>query len=222
MEILDYKAPPTNYKEYIKIVKDKAVLRRMLEISNEIVDKIYNMEGNVAKDILSYMESQVFQISDENITGDFVAISDVLIDTVQELENMATSRSIVQGIPTGFRDLDSIIGGFKPELLYPELGIEGFQVSHQMPQRQALRVNKSLYLVKLGQMKRVWRLIPENPTDGKYFYRGLDSPCKKPVSQGRCMRAKNQFFRDFRIPPHPVSRGTGFPTVFMDGFYLAY
>ena len=75
-------AVPTaaNILDYAAIVRNKSLLRQLIEVSTEIADMAFEEHEN-AKDVLSAAESKISALSDENVAGDFVHIRDVLLET---------------------------------------------------------------------------------------------------------------------------------------------
>ncbi|WP_024832761.1 replicative DNA helicase [Ruminiclostridium josui] len=94
-----------NVKHYAKIVEEKALLRKLIKASSDIVDLGYNASEEVSF-ILDKAEQNIFDILQKRSSQGFVPIKDVLVDTFNKLEELYNNSGNVTGIPTGFIDLD--------------------------------------------------------------------------------------------------------------------
>ncbi|ACL74470.1 replicative DNA helicase [Ruminiclostridium cellulolyticum] len=94
-----------NVKHYAKIVEEKALLRKLIKASSDIVDLGYNASEEVTY-ILDRAEQNIFDILQKRSSQGFVPIKDVLVDTFNKLEELYNSSGNITGIPTGFTDLD--------------------------------------------------------------------------------------------------------------------
>lgn len=106
LAILPDKAPTSaNVEQYIKIVKEKAVLRNLIKTANEIITLGYEQEEEV-DDIMDMAEKKIFDIlKQKNQTG-FTPIKDVLVETFAQIERLYNQSNSITGIPTGFIELD--------------------------------------------------------------------------------------------------------------------
>ncbi len=100
-------AVPTtaNIKNYSKIVEEKALLRKLIKASSDIVDLGFNASEEVSY-ILDKAEQNIFDILQKRSSQGFVPIKDVLVDTFNKLEELYNNKGNITGIPTGFTDLD--------------------------------------------------------------------------------------------------------------------
>ncbi len=99
-----------NVKDYAKIIKDKSLLRKLIEVCDEISDKAYSEEGEAGR-LVDYAESLVFDIAQGRDTKSFRHISDVINDVYKNLHLVATEGEAAQGTRTGFSGLDGILAG---------------------------------------------------------------------------------------------------------------
>lgn len=102
-----------NIKAYAGIVRDKAVLRRLIKVSEEIEGLCYGGREKL-EDILAHTEKSVFDLLQSRSSGDFVPIRQVALNVLERIEAASKSNSTVTGIPTGFIDLDYRTSGFQP------------------------------------------------------------------------------------------------------------
>jgi len=105
-------AVPTtaNVKYYSKIVEEKAILRKLIKASTEIVNMGYEASEEVSY-VLDRAERNIFDVLEKRNTKGFSHIRDVLVDTFNMLEDLYNNKGHVTGIPTGFIDLDNKTSG---------------------------------------------------------------------------------------------------------------
>ena len=106
-----------NVVDYAKIVKDKSVLRMLIEACSKITEDAYSEQDEV-KHVLDSAEQKIFDIASGNETKGFAHIRDVLKLTLDNLNLLSTDPEATKGTPTGFSDLDNtLVGMGKGELI---------------------------------------------------------------------------------------------------------
>ncbi|MBC2695379.1 MAG: replicative DNA helicase [Desulfobacteraceae bacterium] len=106
-----------NAKYYAKIVRDKALLRRLIERANDIAKECFEDRGNV-DEIIDFAESSIFEISKNKHKQSFYPISEIIDGNIETLEERQGNKALVTGVPTGFTRLDNLISGLqKSELI---------------------------------------------------------------------------------------------------------
>ena len=108
-------AVPTsaNIKSYANIVREKAMLRRLIRVNEEIANTCYSGKER-REDILSYTEKAIFDLLQNRTGSDFVPIKQVALNVLERIEAASKSEGTVTGIPTGFIDLDYKTSGMQP------------------------------------------------------------------------------------------------------------
>src|SRR3954449_5266522 len=102
-----------NVRHYARIVKEHALMRRLLSEARKIQDDVFSFQGPPA-DLIEQAESALFRIAHEDRTGDLRAIEDVLHDELDKLELISREGVSMTGTPSGFSDIDELTGGFQP------------------------------------------------------------------------------------------------------------
>jgi replicative DNA helicase len=103
---------PGNAGHYARIVKQNALLRRLLTASQRIQKSVHEREGE-PNELVEQAESLLFKVAHEERAGDFNKLAEVLHDEVVKLEALAKGDIALTGVPSGFRDLDDMLGGFQ-------------------------------------------------------------------------------------------------------------
>ena len=96
---------------YAEIVRERAVLRRLVEAGTKIAQLGYSQDGEV-DDIVNEAQGEIYQVAERRTSEDYVVLSDVMEAAVDEIE-AAGNREGMQGVPTGFIELDELTHGFQ-------------------------------------------------------------------------------------------------------------
>ena len=102
-----------NVRSYATIVHEKAVLRRLIRINEEIANNCYAGKDSL-ETILADTEKQIFNLLESRASGDFVPIRQVALNVLDKIEQATRSKAAVTGLPTGFIDLDYRMSGLQP------------------------------------------------------------------------------------------------------------
>ena len=105
-----------NIRAYADIVRERSLLRHLIRVSGEIAASAYASEGRPAKDLVDEAERLVFQIAEAGRrTGSgFVALKDILGETIDRLDMLHENQGQLTGISTGYTDLDRMTAGLQP------------------------------------------------------------------------------------------------------------
>ena len=111
--LLDAVPTAANIEYHCKIVREKAILRRLIEAATGIIQETYAWQGQV-EELMDQAESRIFQLASSNDRRGFVWIKEILWPTFEKIEQLQNNSSSVTGVPTGFHDLDELTAGFQP------------------------------------------------------------------------------------------------------------
>ena len=108
-------AVPTsaNVRHYATIVSEKAVLRRLIKLSEEIENECY-LNKEPVEVILEETEKRMFKLLQQRNSGDYVPIRQVVMNTLENIERASKTKGNVTGLATGFTDPDYKTSGFQP------------------------------------------------------------------------------------------------------------
>ncbi|WP_374107001.1 replicative DNA helicase [Mumia sp. zg.B17] len=98
---------------YADIVREKAILRRLISAGTKIAQMGYAGEGEI-DDIVDTAQSEVFGVTEQRTSEDYSVLNDLMEATFDELEAIAARDGQMAGVPTGFTDLDRLTNGFHP------------------------------------------------------------------------------------------------------------
>jgi len=102
-----------NAKHYAEIVQQNSLLRRLLGAGQQIQGWVHERDGE-PRELSERAEKLLFDVAHKEQASDFKLLSEILHDEVDRLEKLSTGELELTGTPSGFRDVDSITGGFQP------------------------------------------------------------------------------------------------------------
>lgn len=109
-EVIDSVATAANLDYYINIIKEKAIVRNLINTATDIVTEAYEEEDNVTS-LLDTAEKNILDVVRSRQTSEFVPISEALRSAQEQLEYLAQNKSTISGLETGFIDLDKVTSG---------------------------------------------------------------------------------------------------------------
>jgi replicative DNA helicase len=95
---------------YAEIVREKAILRRLVDAGTKIVQIGYAGEGEI-DDVVDQAQAEVYKIADKRSGEDYVPLSDIMDGVLDEIEAIGNREAGLYGVPTGFADLDDLTNG---------------------------------------------------------------------------------------------------------------
>lgn len=102
-----------NIEHYAQIVKEKATLRRLIQISNEIMVRSYQSEES-ALEILNTVEKAVFELASQQFRSGFMPIEPLVSTVYKQIEEISNRKTLITGVETGFTKLDKLTSGLQP------------------------------------------------------------------------------------------------------------
>ena len=116
VELANTNASAANIKAYAEIVRDKSVLRRLIEVGTGIVNDGFQPGGRDSEEILAKAEQDVFAIAEEGARGraDFVEVHAAMREAFDVLQRRHESGGSITGLPTGYEEFDEMTAGLQP------------------------------------------------------------------------------------------------------------
>ncbi len=158
-------AVPTsaNVKYYAQIVQEKAQLRRLIKVNEEIANACY-LENDRVEDIMEDAEKKIFQVLQQKASGDFVPIKDVVLAVLDKIEAAGKNKGNVTGLATGFIDLDYKTSGFQPSDLIliaarPSMGKTAFVLNIAGHMAFKLNITVAIFSLEMSKEQLVNRLL---------------------------------------------------------------
>ena len=163
-----------NIKAYAEIVREKSILRSLIDVGTEITSGAYASDGRESKILLEEAERAVFAIADKGSRGGsgFIAVQDTIKEAIDKIQELYEFEGEITGVSTGFKDLDKKTAGLQPSDLIivagrPAMGktslamnlAENAAIKHDIPVAVFSMEMSSLQLVmrlfsSLGQIEQ--------------------------------------------------------------------
>jgi replicative DNA helicase len=175
--LLDVVPTAANVESHTRIVRDQAVLRRLVEAATEIIQDVYERRGE-SSEVLDNAEHRIFQVAKFKRSEDFSRLKELIWPTMERIEQMQGRAGAVTGVPTGFLDLDQKTAGFQRSDLViiaarPSMGKTAFAlnvVQHAAIERQ---IGVAVFSLEMSKEALVQRLLcSEGLVDAQRLRRG--------------------------------------------------
>ena len=154
-DLLEGTQTSANVKYYAEIVRDKAILRRLIRINEDIANTCY-LENQPLDEILEKTQKEVFELVEHGNSEEYVPIRQVVLNALDVIERASKTKGNVTGIPTGFIDLDYKLSGLQRSDLVliaarPSMGKTAFVLN--IAQHVAFRQNLAVAIFSLEMSK---------------------------------------------------------------------
>jgi len=111
-ELTNYVPTAAHVEHYAEIVAQKAIRRRLIKASQDIVGLGYD-ESKSVQDLIEEAETQLFQVSQQQVKQDISSLEDILAESFERLDELHKDKGKIRGVPTGLKDLDNILAGLQ-------------------------------------------------------------------------------------------------------------
>jgi replicative DNA helicase len=98
---------------YARIVRERAILRRLVEVGTRIVQLGYAGDGD-ADELVDRAQAEIYGVTERRVTEDFLPLSEIMPGALDEIEAIGSRGGVMTGVPTGFVDLDTLTNGLHP------------------------------------------------------------------------------------------------------------
>jgi len=169
IELVSTTPSTANIKAYAEIVRDKSVLRQLIEVGTGIVNDGFQPDGRESSEILAKAEQEVFAIAEAGAQGrsDFTPMNTALSEAFDVLQKRYDAGGAVTGLPTGYTEFDEMTAGLQPtDLLIlaarPAMGKTTLALN--MAEHAAIRTKKAVavFSMEMSASQLALRLISSN------------------------------------------------------------
>ena len=162
-EVIESVPTAANIDEYVKIVEDKYILRKLIDEATSIITESYNASGDI-NEVIETAEKKIFDVSKNIRSTEFKTIGEVLVKTQSDLEKLASTKGDITGIPTGYYELDKITSGFHPHeliIIAARPGMGKTAIALNMVNNIAINAKKSvaLFNMEMGAEQLAMRML---------------------------------------------------------------
>ena len=163
-ELLDSVPTAANIEYHARIVRERALLRRLIDASSQIIRDSYEPGERTVDEVLDEAEHRIFQVAQSHEREGFVWIKKILYPTFERIEQLQAAQGGITGVPTGFRDLDELTGGYqKGDLVIlaarPSMGKTSIVVGMALHAAITKQVPVAIYSLEMSKEQIVQRML---------------------------------------------------------------
>lgn len=162
-ELFTFVPTASNADYYIDIVREKFLLRQLIQTCTEFAGRAYDEQGEV-KVLLDEAESKVMQIGEDRFRGVFADMRTEVMKAIESIETLYKNRGGLTGMPTGFKKLDEMTGGLRGSEMFvvaarPSMGKTAFAMN--IAEHVAVNVGKpvGVFSLEMSSSQLVQRLL---------------------------------------------------------------
>jgi replicative DNA helicase len=161
--LIDSVPTAANIEYYAKIVKEKAILRKLIQTSTEIITQSYEDRGDVEV-FLDEAERSIFEISEKRVRPSFYSIRDIVKESFKTIERLFQKKELVTGVPSGFREIDRMTAGFQPSDLIiiagrPSMGKTAFCLNIAQYAAIENKIPVAIFSLEMSKEQLVIRML---------------------------------------------------------------
>jgi replicative DNA helicase len=163
--LVDLMPSSANIAHYAKMVKEKSLLRRLMNVATEIIEKGFDAETNV-DGYIDEAEKMIFQVAENKFKPAFFPIKDFVMENVKTIERLYDKKQTVTGIATGFADLDKLTSGLQNSDLIivagrPSMGKTAFamNIAQHVATMKENSVPVGIFSMEMSKEQLVTRLL---------------------------------------------------------------
>ncbi len=163
--LVDLMPSSANITQYAKMVREKALLRNLMNVATEIIEKAHDVDTNVDT-YIDEAEKMIFQVSETKFRPSFFAVKDIVMDNVKTIEKLYEKKQFVTGVPTGFSELDKLTSGLQSSDLIvvagrPSMGKTAFclNIAQYVATMKEAPVPVGVFSLEMSKEQLVTRLL---------------------------------------------------------------
>ncbi|MEG6617253.1 replicative DNA helicase [Peptococcaceae bacterium 1198_IL3148] len=152
-----------NVEHYANIVEEKSLLRTLIQLSNRVTTMGYEGSKDV-QELLDQVEQSLAELTNRRSSSGFDAVSDILLQTIEQIEKIQNNKGQLTGIPTGFIDLDKVTTGFqKSDLIIlaarPSMGKTAMALNYALSAATKGKTPTAIFSLEMSKDQLVQRML---------------------------------------------------------------
>ena len=152
-----------NIATYAKIVRQKSILRRLIEVNTEIASRCYDEQGDIDL-LVDDAEQAIFQIAGTKGDQNFVPIKQIVPGALDTVEQLYKRKEMITGVPTGYREIDKMTAGLQGSDLIiiaarPSMGKTSFAMNIAQHAALVERTGVAVFSLEMSKEQLVMRLL---------------------------------------------------------------
>jgi replicative DNA helicase len=162
--LVDHMPSAANIVQYAKMVREKGLLRNLMNAATEIIENGY--DSDAVEDYIDNAERMIFQVSEKKFRPSFFPVKDIVMDSVKTIERLYEKKQSVTGVPTGFSELDRLTSGLQPSDLIvvagrPSMGKTAFalNIAQHVAMFKEMAIPVGIFSMEMSKEQLVTRLL---------------------------------------------------------------
>lgn len=152
-----------NINHYVSIVKEKSILRALINNATKIVTLCYESEGNI-NEVVDSSEQLIFEVSDTRAKGSYTHLKEIVKDSIETIDKLYQKKAHVTGIPTGYIDFDIKTAGLHPSDLIvvagrPSMGKSAFAIGIAEYAGVVEKIPLAVFSLEMSKEQLVQRML---------------------------------------------------------------
>jgi replicative DNA helicase len=162
-ELVNSVPTSANISHYVQIVREKSILRSLINSSTKIVSMCFGTDGNIAE-VVDEAEKLIFEVSDSRHKGSSIQLKEIIKNTIETIDRLYQKKAHVTGVPTGFVDLDLKTAGLQPSDLIiiagrPSMGKSALALSIAEYAGVSAKIPIALFSLEMSKEQLVQRML---------------------------------------------------------------
>ena len=112
-ELVERTATAANVMLYARIVKEKAILRGLVDVASDVVGRAMSGNTGDVEQFLDEAENAVYRISERRVRAGFSKVEEIIVGSIERIQQLYERRELVTGVPTGFYELNKLTAGLQ-------------------------------------------------------------------------------------------------------------
>ena len=164
VQLIENVVSAANIASHAKIIREKALLRKLISTSTSFIEKAYNSDYADVDSLLDLAESEILKVGEHKVNQGLVGSIDIVKSSIEKIEELYRKKQDITGVPTGFAELDRMTAGLHAgELIIvaarPSMGKTAFSLN--LATHMAVRAKKSVayFSVEMAKESLMMRLL---------------------------------------------------------------
>ena len=152
-----------NIVSYANIIKQKAILRKLIEANTDIANRCYEEQGEIEQ-LVDYAEQAIFDIAGKKTGQNFTPLKEIIPVAFEKIEQLYKRKELITGVPTGYYEMDKMTAGLQPSDLIilagrPSMGKTAFAMNLAQHASLVEKIGVAVFSLEMSKEQLVTRLL---------------------------------------------------------------
>lgn len=152
-----------NINSYAKIIRQKAILRKLINVNTEVASRCYDEQGDIEV-LVDEAEQAIFDIAGKNSGQGFTPLKNIIPSAFEKVEQLFKRKELITGVPTGYKELDRMTAGLQPSDLIilagrPSMGKTAFAMNIAQNAALVEKIGVAIFSLEMSKEQLTMRLL---------------------------------------------------------------